>query len=323
MQDSALQQIDTSSLEGDTQVVISKLQEFQNAYFELQELSYLRSLGFDVDVESAEEKVEAFASELQNLPPAQAEILAEIVPNVSSPEKINEGLSYMTTDTFVKIDVDPEPVNDYMKEVKQFDATIPWKNDLTDYYNFVRTPKVANATIKFKPDLVDVYAVFSQYNITGFSGNGNTTTAPAPKGTASSKFDPADRAFANGTDVAIQHSEEAIVNELGEEGLIRNGVFTKILGGMRKMKLRVGDIILNHKQVQELEKNGYVTSNGGRQTEIFVCGKEYKNPFIHSLPYRDVTAYYQWNFIHILSTQIRKLSTFHQQKSGGYQQKTS
>ena len=40
-----------------------------------------------------------------------------------------------------------------------------------------------------------------------------------------------------------------IVNELGEEGLIRNGVFTKILGGMRKMQLRVGDIILNHKQV--------------------------------------------------------------------------
>ena len=37
---------------------------------------------------------------------------------------------------------------------------------------------------------------------------------------------------------------------------------------MQNLRLKAGDIILNHKQMEELEKNGYVTSNQGRGKQI-------------------------------------------------------
>lgn len=71
-------------------------------------------------------------------------------------------------------------------------------------------------------------------------------------------------AFARGTDVTVGRNQRAVVNELGEEAVIRNGILYKIPGGMQTIDLKSGDIVINHKQLEELDKNGYVTSNGGR-----------------------------------------------------------
>lgn len=70
-------------------------------------------------------------------------------------------------------------------------------------------------------------------------------------------------AFASGSKVSIDRDQDAIVNELGEEGLIRDGVMHRIVGGMQQIHLKKGDIVVNHKQMEELEK-GEVKSNGGR-----------------------------------------------------------
>lgn len=71
-------------------------------------------------------------------------------------------------------------------------------------------------------------------------------------------------AHANGTKIAIQKDETALVNELGNEGIVRSGRLYEIPGGAQKIHLKRGDVIFNHKQMAELKKNGYVTSNGGR-----------------------------------------------------------
>lgn len=60
--------------------------------------------------------------------------------------------------------------------------------------------------------------------------------------------------FAGGTNVALKHDETALVNELGQEGIIRNGKLNIIPGGMQTMKLRRGDVVINHKQLESLEK---------------------------------------------------------------------
>lgn len=57
----------------------------------------------------------------------------------------------------------------------------------------------------------------------------------------------------------------ALMGELGQETIVRDGhFFTVGDNGAEFVKYRKGDIIFNHKQTEELFKNGYVTSGGGR-----------------------------------------------------------
>ena len=49
----------------------------------------------------------------------------------------------------------------------------------------------------------------------------------------------------------------------GNEGLVRDGVLHEIQGGAQEIRLKKGDIIFNHKQMEELKKHDRVTSNGG------------------------------------------------------------
>ena len=69
--------------------------------------------------------------------------------------------------------------------------------------------------------------------------------------------------YASGANVSIQKNETALVNEVGTEGLLRNGVLTELPGGAHLEKLKKGDIIFNHLQMKQLRENGYVTANGG------------------------------------------------------------
>lgn len=62
-----------------------------------------------------------------------------------------------------------------------------------------------------------------------------------------------------------EDSGNALMGELGQETIVRDGhFFTVGDNGAEFVKYRKGDIIFNHKQTEELFKNGYVTSGGGR-----------------------------------------------------------
>ena len=69
------------------------------------------------------------------------------------------------------------------------------------------------------------------------------------------------RSYAKGK-VALDRDETALVNELGTEGLIRGDTFSLIPGGMHFEKLKKGDIILNHRQIQALMKTGSAPGHG-------------------------------------------------------------
>lgn len=72
------------------------------------------------------------------------------------------------------------------------------------------------------------------------------------------------RAFKQGS-WGTKNSGTALVGELGRETLIRNGKYYTVGDyGAEFIKYQRGDIILNHKQTEELLKNGKVTSDGGR-----------------------------------------------------------
>lgn len=77
----------------------------------------------------------------------------------------------------------------------------------------------------------------------------------------------------------INKSETALVGELGTETIVRNGKFFTVGdNGAEFAHIQKGDIIFNHKQTEELFKNGYVTSGGGRAKiygESFAYGTAY------------------------------------------------
>lgn len=65
--------------------------------------------------------------------------------------------------------------------------------------------------------------------------------------------------YASGT-VALEKDESALVNELEQESIIRDGVWSLIPGKMHVENLKKGDIILNGKQTQDLLTHGKTNS---------------------------------------------------------------
>lgn len=90
--------------------------------------------------------------------------------------------------------------------------------------------------------------------------------------------------FATGTpsNVSIRKNEKALVNELGEEGLVRNGKLIPIKGGAQFLKLKRGDIIFNHKQMADLKKHGYTNGRGNMIGNAFANGtvNAYATPYV-------------------------------------------
>ena len=106
--------------------------------------------------------------------------------------------------------------------------------------------------------------------------NYDTSGKPKFNGTMSGfAYGTLNSAFARGTNVSINKNQRALIGELGTEGLVRNGkLFLIGQHGASMMNLQRGDIIFNHKQMEELRKNGHVTSGGGR-------AKVYGEAFVH------------------------------------------
>ena len=72
------------------------------------------------------------------------------------------------------------------------------------------------------------------------------------------------KAFKNGN-WGAKEDGSALMGELGQEIVVRNGRwFTVGDNGAEFVGYKKGDIVFNHKQSEELLKNGYVTSGGGR-----------------------------------------------------------
>lgn len=65
-------------------------------------------------------------------------------------------------------------------------------------------------------------------------------------------------------DWGVSKNQTSLVNELGNELIVRDGRWHLIEGGAQFVPLKKGDIVFNHKQTAELFANGKVTSGGGR-----------------------------------------------------------
>lgn len=149
-----------------------------------------------------------------------------------------------------------EAIARFLKDSSQPDSYQPNDKNATASYG-VDSSKVDSYTPPTKTGVVNYVA-----NVIGsvagkvkeiVSGGGANGTAHV-NGTA----------FAQGN-WGTKENGTALMGELGQEVIVRDGhFFTVGDNGAEFVKYKKGDIVFNHKQSEELFKNGYVTSGGGR-----------------------------------------------------------
>ena len=280
---------DTSNVDASVSSVIGKLQEFQNAYNELERLNQLKSAGVDVDTSAAQEKLDGLASEISNFDGKQAEIIATLGIDPSSSETISASIQSITPEILAK--VDPTLVDKYVAEEKKGKGTVEWDNEDSKVRAYASVPKTADGTVTWDNDTTNVKKTFTAQgtitwgNTTSLFGGVASGTMLSPAhadGTAYNVLNTVP-AYANGK-VSLSQNEKALVNEVGVESLIRDGKWMLIPGGAHIENLKKGDIILNASQTSDLLKSGKTAGHG----------KAYANgtvPNVRSLVSNPLSAY--------------------------------
>lgn len=97
-----------------------------------------------------------------------------------------------------------------------------------------------------------VYAIAKAYGEDAVRSLSNAIDRLRSK-TVSVTGDVSSASWASGTS-GVKRNESALVNELGNETLVRDGQYHVIQGGAQFVNLKKGDIIFNHKQTEELMK---------------------------------------------------------------------
>lgn len=172
-------------------------------------------------------------------------------------------------------------VKEKFKDTKSYSGLLRQTNGFNVKNTF--TTSGLNSALTASSSLLSNFAklskTFTTTHITKYiNRNENTSTSSSSKGKKGgprfngtahaqgtiSKF-AQKNAYVNRTysgDWGVPQDEDALVNELGEEIIIHDGKWRIANNGnMGFTHLRKGDVVLNHKQTEELLKNGYVSNS--------------------------------------------------------------
>ncbi len=282
-----IMQVDTSGLDDGLASAISTLQEFQNAYNELQQLNVLKSSGVNVDTSEAEAKLQELAgkisgfdadtkaklgldtsefdSALASVKSSKIDVKAGLHIDDSAISTLqasiaaidNNTIKTVTGQTVGKSQVDAlkESIDSVKDKNVNIKATTSGKTDVDNLASSISSISSKSATVTIYRKTVYSSETEKKPKATG------TMLSPArANGTAYNvlNYKPT---YANGK-IALSRDEHALVNELGTESIIRNGVWSLIPGGMHTQALKKGDIVLSASQTKMLLETGRAIGHG-------------------------------------------------------------
>lgn len=167
-------------------------------------------------------------------------------------------------------------VDAYIAEEKQSEGIVNWSNNTGAVDSYASATKHGHGIVTWGNDTSAVKTNFSAIGtVNWINANESFKSAPvaAATGTMLSparasgtaynilNMHPISNAHAKG-DVALPRNEEALVNEVGTESIIRNGQWFLIPGGMHRENLKKGDIILSASQTEDLLTRGRAIGHG-------------------------------------------------------------
>ena len=254
----AIMQIDASGLDGEVQDAVQKLQNVQNIVNQIEQAKVVPG----ADTSQLESELSSAIADVKNLSPDitaklnlnTAEIQSEadtVQAKITAHASISENdlntikTTVAAVDPQLAIDASDEKanakLNDIIAKINSSTGQIQVGADLSS---------AINAVARWSPDpkTITVYENIVSSNRVRYRGQ-----------QANGTF----HGYAKGTNVSIPKDETAIVNEVGTEALLRDGILYEIPGGAHTVPLKKGDVIFNNKQLDQLKQHGYVTSNGG------------------------------------------------------------
>lgn len=244
----AILSIDTNSANTEIQTIMGLINEFKTNY---NTLELQTSIGEDTT--AAQNNLNSTIAKLQESNP---EVLAKIGidPNASA-QDINTAINNINQEELGKIlieaGIDETLVNEFINGDHDTTATCLWENDTTLVDSFMAENHDISAKVIWKSDTTQL----SPPNLSWpffVNGTAHARGTLPPKGSA----------FAGGSWGAPK-TETALVGELGPELLVRDGRWTTIGdNGAEFTDVRKNDIIFNHKQTEEILKNGHISSRG-------------------------------------------------------------
>lgn len=272
LDDSAVLHVNTEQAESDIELAILKLQEFK---------TYANTLevktAVEADTSEVTSNIQSVLDEINGLDAnikaglgldttevqtainnVQANIDAGVTINQADLDVINATISSISNDAMVSLGLDTTLIDNYKSVEQEANGVVNWDNNIEKVTTWINQKHEASGTVKWDDDTTNLKTTYTGKGIVYWDTEQANGTANA-NGTAQSG-----RSFAKG-DWGIKGSGTALVGELGTEVLVRNGQYYTIGdNGAEFIKYRQGDIIFNHRQTEELFKNGKVTSGGGR-----------------------------------------------------------
>lgn len=236
--------IDTSQVDGELGEVIGLIQQLQSAK---NELDIQASVG--ADTTEAQGKVDSLVSQIQSKDATIKATIGDV--DTSNVDTILAGVSSKSAEMWVTLGVKDEAITGYTPENKTATVTYTLNSSAVDSYN----PSNLRRTV--------TYTIITNGEAPKLNGTAHINGTAYVGGTANVKRR-IGKALASG-EWGVNQSETALVGELGQELIVYgNRYWTVGDNGAEFTAIPKGAIVFNHKQTEEIFKNGYVTSDGGR-----------------------------------------------------------
>ena len=243
LEDPVVLSINTEDADTAAETAIQKIKEYKQAYnaFEI-------GVAMGEDVTAIQTQMDSIINSVTS---EEKEILVGLGIDLSQtdPEKINEQIKAITPEMLIQCGIDPTLVEEYKNSEQSIEGTVIWGNNDNAVTEWISQTHEAIGTVIWGNDVAGVQTNFEangHIRWSGLFGGGKVNGTANADGNWGAK-----------------KTETSLVGELGPEILVRNGRWTTVgANGAEFTQVKKGDIIFNHKQTEELLKNGHVTGRG-------------------------------------------------------------
>ena len=261
----AILKVDTSQLSGKAVGVVSMLQRIQ------QEINtYDIQMKIGADTTETKKKIK---EDIKAIKANYGEELSDIninLDSISSAKQELKNLGENDIELAVNAIVNHKKVDDYKKEKEK--KTIEVETELNDTAVNEFMDKTLEKTIKAKVevDSSELDKASSKPSKKDSKNKEKEEKSDNKKSHADGTFNLlkgnlAKQGFANASgNISIPKDQTALVNEMGEELIVRDGRWFTVKGGAQFTELKKGDIVFNHLQTRQLLRNGKITSSDNR-----------------------------------------------------------
>ncbi len=269
----AILKVNTSELSGKSAGVISMLQKIQQDIN-----SYDVKVAIGADTTDAEKKIK---KDIKAAKSNYGKELSDIHINLDNINSAREELQTLTKDdidVMVNAIVNHKEVDKYKKEKEEKTLKVTTEVDDKAVNEFMG--KTLEKTIKAKVEVDSSELDKADAKNSKKSTKKEPNSEAKKKDTSHSKS--SNKTFAGGTfnllkgnlakqgfanasgNISIPKDQTALVNEMGEELIVRDGRWFTVKGGAQFTELKKGDIVFNHLQTRQLLRNGKITSSDNR-----------------------------------------------------------